>query len=51
MKIEILYKEVCNLYGDYYNHIFINKKSGKNKKDRCNNYPYLFSYLDINNIS
>lgn len=25
MKIEILYKEVCNLYGDYYNHIYIKK--------------------------
>ena len=23
MKIEILYKEVCNLYGDYYNHIYL----------------------------
>ena len=25
MKIEILYKEVCNLYGDYYNHIYLEK--------------------------
>lgn len=25
MKIEILYKEVCNLYGDNYNHIYLKK--------------------------
>ena len=25
MKIEILYKEVCNLYGDYYNHIYLER--------------------------
>lgn len=25
MKIEILYSEICNLYGDYYNHIYLEK--------------------------
>ena len=25
MKIEILYKDVCNLYGDYYNHIYLER--------------------------
>ena len=50
-EIEKFRQLIDSKYNSYYNHIFINKKSGKNKKDRCNNYPYLFSYLDINNIS